>query len=195
MSQLPATAVRTLRAQSTKNSLQRASAALGPQRPASAAPASTTASSTPGPVVVPPPAPPVPAPAKTHDLDVIGPRKLIRPTLPESMLRDRRQHHAVEPPLVSHSSATHAPAFHESSHAESFYFQKQVQAQTHMVFVLEDGERIEGCIEWYDRNAIKVRSTPAPSARGGRSDASSRTLIYKSSIKYLYKAGENAPQL
>jgi hypothetical protein len=65
-----------------------------------------------------------------------------------------------------------------------------------MVFVLEDGEKIEGCIEWYDRSAIKVRCTAssgvhANSARGG--DGLTRTLIYKSSIKYLYKAGENQP--
>jgi sRNA-binding regulator protein Hfq len=47
-----------------------------------------------------------------------------------------------------------------------------------MIFLLEDGERIEGTIEWYDRNAIKVRQ------------GNVRTLIYKSSIKYLYKATE-----
>ena len=47
-----------------------------------------------------------------------------------------------------------------------------------MTFVLEDGEQIEGYIEWYDRDAIKVR-------HGGV-----RTLIYKSGIKYLYKASE-----
>ncbi len=69
-------------------------------------------------------------------------------------------------------------ASQESTHAEAFYFQKQVQTQTLMVFVLEDGEQVEGYIEWYDRNSIKVRN-------------SGRTLIYKSSIKYLYKAGEN----
>jgi sRNA-binding regulator protein Hfq len=67
---------------------------------------------------------------------------------------------------------------HDPSHAEMFYLKKQVQDQTPMVFVLEDGERIEGYIEWYDRDAIKVRN-------------SARTLIYKSSIKYLYKATEN----
>jgi len=189
MSQLPASAVRTLRAQSTKSSLQRASAALGSL---SAAPASPKpVAHAPGPIAVPPPAPPPPAPAKTHDLDVIGPRKLIRPTLPENMLRDRRQYHPVEPALVSHAAAVHAPAHHESSHAESFYFQKQVQSQTPMVFVLEDGEKVEGCIEWYDRNAIKVRSTAAPSLRAGRPEAGTRVLIYKSGIKYLYKAGEN----
>ena len=63
-------------------------------------------------------------------------------------------------------------------HAELFYLQKQIQAQTPMVIVLEDGERIDGCIEWYDRNSIKVR---------GRS----RTLIYKPAIKYMYKLGDN----
>jgi sRNA-binding regulator protein Hfq len=61
--------------------------------------------------------------------------------------------------------------------AELFYLQKQIQAQTPMVIVLEDGERVEGCIEWYDRISVKVR---------GRS----RTLVYKSAIKYMYKLGE-----
>jgi len=62
-------------------------------------------------------------------------------------------------------------------HAELFYLQKQIQSQTRMVIVLEDGERIEGCIEWYDRNSLKVR---------GRS----KTLIYKSAIKYMFKHGD-----
>lgn len=66
---------------------------------------------------------------------------------------------------------------HLHSHAEVFYLQKQVQAQTQMVIVLVDGQTIEGCIEWYDRNALKVR---------GRT----RMLVYKSAIKYMYKAGE-----
>jgi sRNA-binding regulator protein Hfq len=63
-------------------------------------------------------------------------------------------------------------------HAELFYMQKQIQSQTPMVIVLEDGERIDGCIEWYDRNSLKVR---------GRT----RTLVYKSAIKYMYKLGDN----
>ena len=62
--------------------------------------------------------------------------------------------------------------------AELFYLQKQIQSQTPMVIVLEDGEHIEGCIEWYDRNSLKVR---------GRQ----KTLIYKSAIKYMYKFAEN----
>lgn len=63
-------------------------------------------------------------------------------------------------------------------HAELFYLHKQIQSQTPMVIVLEDGERLDGCIEWYDRNSLKIR---------GRS----RTLVYKSAIKYMYKLGDN----
>ncbi|MGH9606131.1 MAG: Hfq-like protein [Terracidiphilus sp.] len=65
--------------------------------------------------------------------------------------------------------------------AELFYLQKQIQAQTPMVVVLEDGEVVEGCIEWYDRNTLKVR---------GRW----KTLIYKSAIKYMYKVSDTGRQ-
>jgi len=61
--------------------------------------------------------------------------------------------------------------------AELFYLQKQIQLQTQMIFVLEDGARVQGVVEWYDRHSIKVRGK-------------ARMLIYKSAIKYLYKAGE-----
>lgn len=145
----------------------------------------------PAPVLVPPAKP---APEEPRELDIIGPRKLIRPKLPERALRARRFSRRDEPALVSHGAAISSVTVQDSSHAESFYFQKQVQARTPMVFVLEDGERIEGCIEWYDRYAIKVRcsSSSAQRLRGPRgSEGGTRALIYKSSIKYLYKAGEN----
>ncbi len=80
-----------------------------------------------------------------------------------------------------------APSFRASSsdvediaahrQAELFYLQKQIQAQTQMVFVLEDGERIEGCIEWYDRGALKIRGK-------------AKTLIYKAAIRYMFKLAE-----
>jgi len=68
--------------------------------------------------------------------------------------------------------------------AELFYLQKQIQLQTQMIFILEDGTRVQGVIEWYDRNSIKVRGKL-------------RMLIYKTAIKYLYKAGEigTAPEV
>jgi RNA chaperone Hfq len=70
----------------------------------------------------------------------------------------------------------------DTSHrqAELFYLQKQIQTQTPMVIVLEDGEQIEGAIEWYDKNSLKVR---------GRA----KSLIYKSAIKYMYKLGDAGP--
>lgn len=115
-------------------------------------------------------------------LPVTGPRKLVRPKLPDQYARNHAFSLHQEPAILAHQNMTSAAANHESSHAEAFYFQKQVQSQTRMVIVLEDGEHIEGCIEWYDRNAIKVRGA-------------TRMLIYKSRIKYIYKAGEKATTL
>ena len=108
-----------------------------------------------------------------------GPRKLIRPVLPGSAARYPYRLHGSSP-AVSHENRWNLSATPgESSHAEAFYFQKQIQSRTPMIFLLEDGERIEGVIEWYDRNSIKVRQGTV------------RTLIYKSSIKYLYKATDS----
>jgi len=104
-----------------------------------------------------------------------GPRKLIRPRLPAEAVA-RYAGRASAPPL-SRLSTVATPA--ANSHAEAFYFQKQIHSQTLMIFVLDDGEQIEGTIEWYDLHSIKVK-------RGNL-----RTLIYKSAIKYMYKAAEN----
>jgi hypothetical protein len=174
MPQVPGSAVRALR--SPKNPLERANAALGP-------------------VAAEPPVPARPPVDEPQELNIVGPRKLVRPTLPDRSLRDRRFSRRDEPVLQWLTGAAVANSAPESSHAEAFYFQKQVQSQTPMVFVLEDGETIEGCIEWYDRNAIKVRCTAIRSTGARASDSATRALIYKSSIKYLYKAGENQPQI
>jgi sRNA-binding regulator protein Hfq len=89
----------------------------------------------------------------------------------------RRNKHAAPP--ASFRFPAYAFDHEESEHrqAELFYLQKQIQSQTPMVIVLEDGEQVEGCIEWYDRHTLKVR---------GRS----RVLVFKSAIKYMYKHGE-----
>lgn len=68
----------------------------------------------------------------------------------------------------------------DAAQAEIFYLQKQVQTQTVMVIQLEDGERIEGKIEWYDRDAIKICTK-----------SRQRVLVYKSAIKYIFKAAEH----
>jgi sRNA-binding regulator protein Hfq len=49
-----------------------------------------------------------------------------------------------------------------------------------MVVVLNDGERLNGVIEWYDRSCIKLN----------RSAGYPNLLIYKACIKYLYKESE-----
>ena len=69
----------------------------------------------------------------------------------------------------------------EQTNAENFYYQKQMQAKTPMVIVLRDGEHVRGIIEWYDRSCLKVNRSGA-----------ANLMIYKPSIKYMYKEGENA---
>ena len=109
-----------------------------------------------------------------------GPRKLVRPTLPQAT-RGRRAYARRDTPLLLHQQHPGTNGRSESSHAEAFYLQKQIHARTPLVFVLEGGDRLEGAIEWYDTDTIKVRN------------GNVRTLIYKSAIKYLYKAGDSQP--
>jgi len=61
--------------------------------------------------------------------------------------------------------------------AEIFYYKKQMDAHTVMVIVLQDGEEVEGTIEWYDRAALKVNRKSAPNV-----------LLLKHNIKYMFKA-------
>jgi sRNA-binding regulator protein Hfq len=103
-----------------------------------------------------------------------GPRKLIRPHLPENGNRYPSRYGARS--AINRARPEPSATRGESSHAEAYYLQKQVQSRTPMIFLLENGERVEGTIEWYDRHAIKVRK------------GALRTLIYKDGIKYLYKA-------
>jgi sRNA-binding regulator protein Hfq len=84
----------------------------------------------------------------------------------------------IPQPIPFHFPAHNLDVESQNRHAELFYLQKQIHAQTQMVIVLEDGERIDGCIEWYDRNSLKLRGK-------------TKTLVYKSAIKYMYKLGDN----
>jgi host factor-I protein len=69
----------------------------------------------------------------------------------------------------------------ETTNAENFYYQKQMQSRTPMVIVLRDGEEVHGVIEWYDKNCLKVN----------RDSGGPNLMIYKPAIKYMYKEGEN----
>lgn len=67
------------------------------------------------------------------------------------------------------------------TNAEIFYYKKQIDARTLMTIVLSDGEELEGTIEWYDRDAIKVNRAAAPNI-----------LLLKHNIKYMFKAEDKA---
>jgi len=63
------------------------------------------------------------------------------------------------------------------TNAEIFYYKKQMDQHTLMVIVLNDGEEVEGTIEWYDRNALKINRKGAPNI-----------MLLKHNIKYMFKA-------
>ena len=109
-------------------------------------------------------------------------RKLIRPSLNRAQFQpSERSENNVERRSSERTVLNKKATPSEQTHAESFYYQKQMQSRTPMVLVLKDGEEVHGCIEWYDRNCIKVNRNGQPNV-----------LIYKSNIRYMYKAGENS---
>jgi host factor-I protein len=120
------------------------------------------------------------------DPEVFANRKLIRPALnrndhPHSD-GDRRERSGDRADRGDRSNGKKTPP-PEQTHAENFYYQKQMQTKTPMVLVLQDGEEIHGVIEWYDKYCLKVNRTGA-----------ANLLIYKPSIKYMYKESEATPQ-
>jgi host factor-I protein len=94
-------------------------------------------------------------------------RKLIRPSFTE-----------IKEQLNSPRRATQQkrPVPPDQTNAENFYYVKQMQAKTPMVFVLRDGEKLRGVIEWYDKSCLKVNRDGEPNL-----------LLYKPNIKYMYK--------
>jgi len=137
----------------------------------------------------------------SEDEENFANRKLIRPALPRPdhnhgnhnsnhpQAVERRDRH--ERPERSFERGDHGDrgmgsgggrkaAPPEQTNAENFYYQKQMQSRTPMVIVLRDGEEIHGVIEWYDKACIKVI----------RDDGRPNLMIYKPSIKYMFKEEE-----
>jgi sRNA-binding regulator protein Hfq len=117
---------------------------------------------------------------RVSDSEGFGNRRLVRPSLnrneshrPEN--GDRRER-AERPERPANGKKLAPP---EQTHAENFYYQKQMQSKTSMVLVLQDDEEIHGVIEWYDKYCLKVNRAGEPNL-----------LIYKPSIKYMYKENE-----
>ena len=107
-------------------------------------------------------------------------RKLFRPTLTE--MKEPHPSNNSRPHAASSGPQPHKkPAPPEQTHAENFYWIKQMQARTPVVIILSDGETLHGVVEWYDRDCIKLTRTGSPNL-----------LIYKQFIKYIYKDGAEA---
>src|SRR5947209_4721735 len=99
----------------------------------------------------------------TH-MDAAG-RRPVRGNPMDSREQNRR------PPMAKKTTPP------DQTNAEQFYYSKQMQTKTPMVVLLTDGERLEGVIEWYDRDCIKLNRENAPNL-----------LLYKHCIKYMHKA-------
>ena len=126
-------------------------------------------------------------------------RKLIRTTLADvkarreaTNQRDRTNGSAPRPGGMQPQRPPQQPSSIQvrkrqpppaETHAEIYYYKKQIDAHTPMVLVLQDGEEIEGTIEWYDRGALKINRRSAPNL-----------LVLKRNIKYIFKAEDRVTQ-
>ncbi|MCZ2148960.1 MAG: RNA chaperone Hfq [Bryobacterales bacterium] len=97
-----------------------------------------------------------------------GNRRLIRPQLND--LKDKMDKNRVQK----------KPVPPDQTNAENFYYVKQMQTKTPMVFVLKGGETIHGVIEWYDKGCLKINRDEGPNL-----------MIYKANIAYMYKEEGN----
>lgn len=130
-------------------------------------------------------------------------RKLIRPSFSEVKNKEREitvrksdeqsygKPAAPRPHVapVSDGSTTLPPSKGKKmpppieTNAEVFYYKKQIDTHTPMVIVLQDGEEIEGTIEWYDRRALKINCSKGPNL-----------MLLKHNIKYMFKAEDREPK-
>ena len=104
-------------------------------------------------------------------------RRLIRPALVEVKDQPSANRRSNNGPAGNGNPNLKKTTPPEQTNAENFYYVKQMQTKTPMVIVLNDGEVIEGVIEWYDRACLKIHRENGPNL-----------LLYKPSIKYMYKA-------
>lgn len=105
-------------------------------------------------------------------------RKLIRPSLDAVKEKVQHQKRRPQPQRSTQQKGKRAtPPEHTS--AENFYYLKQMQNETSMVLVLQDGEELRGVIEWYDKACLKLNRPEGKNL-----------LVYKDAIKYLYKDDE-----
>jgi RNA chaperone Hfq len=93
-------------------------------------------------------------------------RKLIKPDLNEIKKHQKKDSKKKPPPAYK-------------THAENYYYIKQMNNRTPMVIEMVNGEVLKGRIEWYDEKCIKVRR-----------DDNANFIVFKHFIKYMYKSPE-----
>ena len=105
-------------------------------------------------------------------------RKLFRPTL-----TDVKEQFPARPiqAVPAQGVQRKKPAPPEQTHAENFYYVKQMQSRTPVAVVLNDGEILRGSVEWYDRDCIKLTREGAPNL-----------MLFKRHIRYVHKDNEDA---
>jgi len=89
-------------------------------------------------------------------------RKLIKPNLDEIKKG------------VSLKKRKPAPPY--KTHAENYYYIKQMNNKTPLVLELLNGETIKGMIEWYDKYCLKIKK-----------EDGLKIILFKHSIRCLYK--------
>jgi host factor-I protein len=104
-------------------------------------------------------------------------RRMFRPSFADAKeaAAPRPQPHGNNGPVPSKK-----PAPPELTHAENFYWVKQMQSRTPMTVIMESGETLRGIIEWYDRDCIKLTRDGAPNL-----------MIFKRHIRYVHKDEED----
>jgi host factor-I protein len=90
-------------------------------------------------------------------------RKLIKPDLNEIKKFQKKEQKKKPPPPYK-------------THAENYYYVKQMNNRTPMIVQLINGEVLKGRIEWYDERCIKLRS-----------DVDENYIVFKHVIKYMHK--------
>lgn len=90
-------------------------------------------------------------------------RKLIKPDLNEIKKYQKKEAKKKPPPPYK-------------THAENYYYVKQMNNRTPMVVELVGGEVLKGRIEWYDEKCIKVKKEDNDSL-----------ILFKHYIKYMHK--------
>jgi len=90
-------------------------------------------------------------------------RKLIKPDLNEIKKFQKKDFKKKPPPPYK-------------THAENYYYVKQMNNHTPMLLELVNGEILKGKIEWYDDKCIKVKK-----------DDYDSLIVFKHYIKFLQK--------